>query len=163
MPKRPPEPISARARQARFVRVQRIASRLGFIGSVEYRHEIGDSGGAQYVPSATVESDRLVVDAEAFRRDAAGDDFTLEAIVAHERGHQLVCRHEQLQRNLPKRMSLLTEEVLASLVGALIAQQPRDGQMLVLKALSELIDHGMQPTEASRRVESVLGFLEEFL
>jgi hypothetical protein len=60
-------------------------------------------------------------------------------------------------------MSAATEEVLASLVGALIAERPRDAEVLVLKALAELVGRGMPFDEATRRVEDVLSHLEAVL
>jgi hypothetical protein len=154
------EGLSAAEHAARLARVSAIARRLGFVGIVEYRHR---SGGAQYGMAPTIEQDSLLVYAEAFRRDAASDDFSLPAIIAHERGHQILCRHERLRRNTPQEMSEATEEVLASLIGALISDDPRDGEMLVLKALSELVDRGMPAADASRRVEKILTYLEAIL
>ncbi len=60
-------------------------------------------------------------------------------------------------------MSAVTEEVLASLLGSLIVEHPRDGESLVLKALAELVEHGMPPNEASRHVEEILSYLEAIL
>ncbi len=65
---------------------------------------------------STIEQDVLVLYPAAWRRDADPDDFSLEAIIAHERGHQLVWRHDRLRRNMPSGMSEVTEEVLASLI-----------------------------------------------
>jgi hypothetical protein len=163
MEEQSPEPISAAEHDARLDRVAAVARRLGFVGSVEYRHTYSRTGGAQYGMAPAIAQDVLVVDAEAFRRDGAGDDFSLEAIIAHERGHQLLCRHERLRRNIPLGMSAVTEEVLASLVGSLIAEEPRDGQALILKALGELVERGMRLTEATRHVEAVLSYLEAVL
>ncbi len=78
-----PEPISAAEERARLARVDAVARRLDFVGRVEYRHVSTRSGGAQYGMGATVEGDLLVVYPEAFRRDSAPDDFSLEAIIAH--------------------------------------------------------------------------------
>jgi hypothetical protein len=157
------QPISAAEYAARRTHADAIARRLGFVGVVEYRHAISLSGGAPYGMAPSIEQDVLLVYAEAFRRDAAGDDFSLPAIIAHERGHQLLCRHERLRRNIPTAMSAVTEEILASLIGSLIADDPRDGEMLVLKALAELMDHGMRAADASRRVEDILSYLEAVL
>jgi hypothetical protein len=158
-----PEPISAVENVARVERVEAIARRVGFVGLVGYRHASSQCGGAQYGMAPTIEQDMLVVYAEAFRRDAAGDDFSLEAIIAHERGHQLWCRDERLRRNAPSEMSAVTEEVLASLAGSLIADDPRDAEMLILKALAELLERGLPAAEASQHVDDVLRYLEEIL
>ena len=60
----------------------------------------------------------------------------------------------------PQEMSSVTEEVLASRIGSLITDDPRDGEMLVLKALAELVDRGMPAADGSRRVEDILNYLE---
>ena len=84
-----PQPIGpAEARRRRSV-ARRSARALGFVGQVEYRHVYSQSGGAQYGGGAGAGTDLLTVYAEAFDRDADPDDFSLSAIIAHERGHQL--------------------------------------------------------------------------
>src|SRR5947208_1557305 len=86
MPPGPPPPLSAAERRARRGRVVRTARQLGVVGRIEYRHVYSQTGGAQYGLATTPEDDLLTVYAEAFDRDASPDDFSLEAIVAHERG-----------------------------------------------------------------------------
>lgn len=163
MHQEPPAPISAKEQSARSARVITIARGLGFVGTVEYRHVATRSGGAQYGIGPTIDSDALIVYAEAFRRAAAGDDFSLEAIIAHERGHQLVFRHERLRRSLPRSISLVTEEILASLVGSLVVKNLHDSEDLVAKALGELLGCGIRLAEASRRIREVLTYLESVL
>jgi hypothetical protein len=133
------------------------------VGKVEYRHVATSSGGAQYGMAPTIEQDVLIVYAEAFRRDVAGDDFSLEAIIAHERGHQLVCRHERLRRNAPREMTAVTEEILASLFGSLLARRLGDREDLVAKAILELLDRGLPLKDASRRIQELLVYLEGIL
>ncbi len=163
MQEKAPQPISGPEHRARQNRVEAIAHRLGFVGTVEYRHVSTRSGGAQYGMGAAIEKDGLIVYPEAFRRDAAGDNFSLEAIIAHERGHQLLCRHQRLRRNTPKDMSAVIEEVLASLIGSLIVDDPGDGEVLILKALFSLVEGGMPTEEASGRVQEILDYLEAVL
>ena len=163
MQAQPLQPISREEHAARLARVEVIGRRNGFVGAIEYRHAISGSGGAQYAMGPTIEQDMLVVDAQAFQRDSTDGDFSLEAMIAHERGHQLVCRHERLRRNTPQAMSAVTEEVLASLVGALIVHDAADGEKLILKALGDLVERGMGLAEASRHVERVLSYLEAIL
>src|SRR4051812_16314895 len=112
----PIPPAEARRRRARVLRVARA---VGFVGRVEYRHVYSQSGGAQYARGAGEGRDLLTVYAEAFDRDANPDDFSLAAIVAHERGHQLLARHPRLARHFAG-ATLAAEEVLASLLGALV-------------------------------------------
>jgi len=95
MHEQPPPRISSAEHAARLRRAEAIARSLGFVGRIEYRHAYGGSGGAQYYMAGTIEQDVLALDAEAFRRDAAGDDFSLTAIIAHERGHQLILISEK--------------------------------------------------------------------
>ncbi len=159
----PLEPISAADQQARVARVDAIARGMGFVGTVAYRHVATSSGGAQYGMGPTVDQDVLIVYAEAFRRDAVRDDFSLEAIIAHERGHQLIYRHDRLRRNAPREMSSVTEEVLASLLGSLVVSRVRDREDLVAKAIVELLDRGLSLTDASRRIQELLMYLEEIL
>src|SRR6266852_8123920 len=119
MPERFPQPISPAERRALQRRVAQIARRLGFVGRVEYRHVYSKAGGAQYGLAASAEHDLLLVYAEAFERDAASDDFSLEAILAHERAHQLMARHPRLAPRIAGRISLGSEEILASILGAI--------------------------------------------
>ncbi|MBI4606082.1 MAG: hypothetical protein HY721_29295 [Planctomycetes bacterium] len=107
--------------------------------------------------------DLLILYADAFERDADPDDFTLEAIIAHERGHQLLNRHPKLQTILAGRQSAVSEETLASLIGALIVQSAADRHSLVLKALADAVQCGMQTEEAARVVAQLTSYLETLL
>ncbi len=158
-----PEPISPAELDARLERALAIAQELGFVGEVQYRHANSNSGGASYCLAPIIEQDMLIVYAAAFSRDAAGDDFSLEAIIAHERGHQLLHRDVQLLRVRPNEMSESTEEVLASLVGSLIVQDARDGEMLEMKTIFELMNRGMRMSDAVDLVKKNLALLEEIL
>jgi hypothetical protein len=159
----PPQPISEIEEKARLARAEAIAHRFGFVGRVEYRHVATNSGGTQYGLGPTVAQDVLVVYAEAFRRDATGNDFSLAAIIAHECGHQLIFRNARLYRNLPRDMSAATEEVLASLLVSLLAEHGRDREDLVAKAIAELMENGMPLPNASQRVRALLAYLEGIL
>ena len=75
---------------------------------------VTQSGGAQFVAGAA--GDMLVIYADAFRRDADPDDYSLRAIIAHERGHQVLVRDPRLAGRVAG-LPLTAEEVLASLVG----------------------------------------------
>src|SRR5579859_5127140 len=136
MPESSPPPISAQEKQERSTRVRQLAKELGFEGSVEYRHAWSGTGGAQYCKGAGKNPDALLVFAEAFARDANPQDFSLAAILAHERGHQLLERHPKLAP-MTKGLSVGSDEIMASLIGSLIARQEEDRQMLYYKALFE--------------------------
>lgn len=152
-------PAQVRARRDRIVRVARD---VGFVGRIEYRHVYSQTGGAQYGQGVSPTDDLLTVYAEAFERDADPEDFSLAAIVAHERGHQLLARHPRLSRQAED-ISLPTEEILASLVGALICSEQRDKDSLVAKATIELIHRGDAPEMAVRRLRGLMKLLEELI
>lgn len=133
------------------------------MGRVEYRQVSSRAGGAQYGLGASPTDDLLVVYADAFERDANPDDFSLEAIIAHERGHQILCRDTRLERLVTGRISVASEEVLASLIGSLISEIPADRESLVLKAASELVERGMPARDARRLVRQLRDYLERYL
>ena len=136
---------------------------MGFVGRLEYRHVISLAGGAQFGLAAAPEKDLLTVYAEAFERDADPDDFSLEAIIAHERGHQLLARHPRLIRNLPRTWSGVTEEIVASLLGSLVAEDEKDQQDLLLKALFDADKQGMKPEQATLLLSELRVLLEKML
>src|SRR5438105_12889931 len=158
-----PRPISSVQRRARQRRVSRIARQLGFVGRVEYRHVYSSAGGAQYGLAAVAEQDLLVVYAEAFERDANSEDFSLEAILAHERGHQLLARHPRLAKQVAGRISAASEEILASLLGAMLCSAKSDRDALVAKATVELLNHGETVEVAVRRLPELWELLEALL
>lgn len=159
---RPPDPISATELAKRRTRVRRLARAVGFVGRVEYRHVFSQSGGAQYCQGPSERGDLLVVYAEAFERDANPDDFSLTAIVAHERGHQLLVRHPQLSKHAAG-VTLAAEEVLASLLGALVIGPGDDREALAAKATVELIAGRTEPGSAARLVGDLWDVLGRLL
>ena len=156
-----PRPIPAAARNARQRRAARIARRLGFNGQVEYRHVYSQAGGAQYGLAASPEQDLLIVYAEAFDRDADPDDFSLECILAHERGHQLLARHPRLTRNLPATWSGVTEEIVASLLASLLLDGEEDQRNLLLKAVFEAENQGLESERATALIRELRALLEK--
>ncbi len=105
----------------------------------------------------------LTVYAEAFERDADPDDFSLEAMIAHERGHQLLARHRRLTRNLPRGWSGVSEEIVASLLGSLLVEVEKDQQDLLLKALFEAEKQGLDNDRASLLLMELRALLETIL
>lgn len=163
MPQLPPPPITNAQQKARERRVSEIAGRLGFEGHVEYRHAYSRSGGAQYGYAVSAKQDLLIVYAEAFERDADPDEFSLEAIIAHERGHQLLARHERLTRNLPSGWSGVSEEIVASLLGSLLVTEEKDQQDLLLKSLFDAETHGLDADQATALILELRALLEKIL
>ena len=147
--------------RARVRRITQIVRRFGFVGAVEYHHVYSNSGGAQYGIGPTASQDLLVVYAEAFERDADPEDFSLEAILAHERGHQLLRRHARLQRMLAFQIGPITEEVVASILGALIVENAVDGDALIGEAICEIMDRDIDESAAVRMVKELRAILEQ--
>ena len=156
-----PAPISSAEQDARNRRIRRIARRFGFVGRIEYRHVTSGSGGAQFGLGSEPKQDLLAVYAEAFVRDVNPDDFSLEAIIAHERGHQIVFRNKQLREFLVGKVAPATEEILASLVASWLVQGERDRQDLVMKSLEEAVKCGLTLPEAMDLIKELRSLLEQ--
>jgi hypothetical protein len=132
-----PRPLTAAKRRARR---SHVARGLGFVGRVEYRHVYSQTGGEQNGLGSTADEDLLTVYAEAFERDADPDDFSLKAILAHERGHQLLARHPRIAKRIAAAsISAGSEEILASLLGAMQCAAEADRDTLLAKATVEFI------------------------
>src|SRR5438552_15815836 len=110
MPPLPLKPVSAAELLARQRRVSEIGGRFGFVGRFEYRHLRSQTGGAQFGLDNAPAEDVLNVYAEAFERDADPEDFSMEAIIAHESVHQLLATHAHSMRNFPPAWSKAREE-----------------------------------------------------
>jgi len=136
---------------------------LGFVGRIEYRHVYSQTGGAQYGLGSAPAEDLLTVYAEALERDADPEDFSLAAIVAHERGHQLLARHPRIAKRVMGRISLGSEEILASLLGAMICRNETDRDALIAKAMVELLQHGESAEDATRRLQELWELFERLL
>ena len=158
-----PRLLTPAQRQVRRRRIARLARELGFVGRIEYRHVYSQTGGAQYGQASTPGEDLLTVYAEAFERDADAEDFSLAAIVAHERGHQLLVRHPRIARRVAGRISAQSEEILASLLGAMLCPVEADRDALIAKATVELIRHGEALDVATYRLQELWDLLEKLL
>ena len=158
----PLQPITPNEAEARRRRVLQLARSIGFVGRIEYRHFRSQTGGAQYGRGTDEGGDLLTVFAEAFERDADPNDFSLLSMIAHERGHQLVARHPKLNRILAQ-STPRAEEVLASLLGALVLRGTHDSDTLVAKATVDLLGDNDDVESASRLIHSLLQLLEETL
>ena len=163
MPSHQPPPISTIELKRREHLVKELAARLGFRGRVQYLHVLSQSGGAQFGLGRTIEEDVLAVYAEAFLRDADPRDFSLPAIVAHECGHQVIFRHRAFRvwasGNLPE----AAEEVVASIIGALLVEAAEDHDALMDKAFDEAMICGLHPHRAKAFVNNLKLILEALL
>lgn len=163
MSARGPDPISSDERSVRVRRVRRIAKGFGYVGQIEYRHVYSNSGGAQFGLGSEPRSDLLVVYAEAFTRDADPEDFSLEAILAHERGHQIIARTQELQRFLVNKATPATEEIMASILGSFLVDSPLDKQALILKSTDEVLRCGVDAADAIHLVRELRLVLEDYV
>lgn len=152
-------PTEARRRRTSALR---LARSVGFAGRVEYRHVYSQTGGAQYGRGTEASGDILALYAEAFERDADPDDFSLLAIIAHERGHQLIARHPRLSVQASG-SSLAAEEVMASLLGAMAVGSGSDRDTLVAKATAEVLAGGTEAKDAVRLIGNLWDTLKELL
>lgn len=129
---------------------------------MEYRHVYSQTGGAQYGRGSGEAADLLTVYAEAFERDANPDDFSLRAMIAHERGHQLLARHPRLAARAAS-VSPAAEEVMASVLGALTLGPGQDCDSLLAKATAEVLAGGTRPDDAVRLIQNLWDTLGELL
>jgi hypothetical protein len=120
------------------------------------------TGGAQYGRGRTADQDLLTVYAEAFERDADPEDFSLTAMIAHERGHQILVRHPRIAKRVVG-VSEASEEILASLVGAMICPDDADRDTLIAKAAAELLDRGQSADAANRQLQELYDLLGTLL
>lgn len=149
-----PDPLTPPELRRRRGRVLRVARAVGFVGRIEYRHVYSQTGGAQYGRGVGEAGDLLTVYAEAFDRDADPDDFSLRAIVAHERGHQLLARHPRLAARAAG-VSPAAEEVMASVLGAMVLGPRPDRDALLAKAAAEVLAGGTAPEDAVRLIQNL--------
>jgi hypothetical protein len=104
----------------------------------------------------------LTVFAEAFDRDADSQDFSMCAIIAHERGHQILARHPRISKRA-RLISVESEEILASIVGAMICDLPKDRNDLIAKAAGELLDYGVPAESTSQQIQHLWELLGALL
>lgn len=157
------EPLGPKAIQQRQQQCEQIARRFGFRGSVEYRHVRSGSGGAQYGVGRSADRDLLVVYAEAFERNRDPADFDLDAIIAHECGHQILERHPTLAKALGSSGDERLDEVLASVIGSLLLTDGIQAESLVAKATVELAEWGATPESAVQYIEQLRAILRSIL
>jgi hypothetical protein len=162
MPTSEPEPLIPSEQRARRRRVVRIATRFGFVGHVEYRHVFSQSGGAQYGRGSSETADLLTIYAEAFERDNDPDDFSLTSMIAHECGHQILARHPRIAKRVAG-ISEASEEILASLLGAMVCGAGEDRATLIAKATAELLDRGQSAESANRQLQELWDLLKALL
>jgi hypothetical protein len=83
-------------------------------------------------------------------------------MIAHERGHQILARHPRIAKRVAG-ISEGSEEILASLLGAMICNADADQVTLLAKACAELLDHGQSIESANRQLQDLWDLLETLL
>jgi hypothetical protein len=158
-----PSPISAQEMEARLQRIMAISVDLGFVGGMEYRHVYSRSGGAQYGIGPSADDDIMVLYAEAFERDADPEDYNLDALIAHECGHQKLHRDPKMKAVFARFPGPALEEVLASLIGSLLLYKGESANTLLMKAIAELSGMGLPDDDAVHFAEQMQRILEDLL
>ena len=74
-----------------------------------------------------------------------------------------MARHPRISTLLRGRISGIGEEILASLLGAMISMAEEDRNNLVAKATAELLNHEEDVQIASRRLQDLSHLLEALL
>jgi hypothetical protein len=130
---------------------------------VEYRHVDSRTDRAQHGIGPSTQDDTLALYAEAFERDADPADFPLEALIAHECGHQRLLRNQGLRTILARFPSEPFEEFLASLLGSLLPGESGSAQALVWKATADLRQLGLGAAGTVRLIERLRRLLRFYL
>ena len=76
---------------------------------------------------------------------------------------QLLARHRRIAKRVAGRISAGSEEILASLLGAILCASPADRDALVAKATVELLNHGEGLEVATQRLQELWDLLEALL
>jgi hypothetical protein len=84
-------------------------------------------------------------------------------ILAHERGHQILARHPRIARRVAGKVEAAAEEILASLLGAMLCESETDRASLLAKAMAELLDHGQTMEAATGRMQDLWDLFKELL
>ena len=98
----------------------------------------------------------------ATKEHSAPEDLVVEAMIAHECGHQILARHPRIAKRVAG-ISAASEEILASLLGAMICNNDTDRVTLYAKATAELLDRGQRAEAAGRQLQELWDLLEALL
>lgn len=79
------------------------------------------------------------------------------------RGHQILKRNPRLQNTLAARLTGVSEEILASLLGSLIADEYEDRVTLYYKAIVEASEWGVESRRLVPLIDNLRNLLEKAL
>lgn len=77
-------------------------------------------------------------------------------------GHQILARHPRIAKRVAG-VSQASEEILASLLGAILCRDDADRAALFAKAAAELLDRGQSAEAAGRQLQELWNLLEALL
>ena len=83
-------------------------------------------------------------------------------MIAHEYGHQILARHPRIATRVAG-VSEASEEILASLLGAMLCSEDADRVTLFAKAAAELLDRGQSAAAANRQLQELWELFEALL
>jgi hypothetical protein len=83
-------------------------------------------------------------------------------VIARECGHQILARHPRIAKRVAG-VSEASEEILASLLGAMICREETDRGTLYAKATAALLDRGQSVEATSRQLQELWELLEALL
>jgi hypothetical protein len=83
-------------------------------------------------------------------------------MIAHECGHQILARHPRIAKRVAG-LSEASQEILASLLGAMICNEDTDRVSLFAKATAELLSRGQSVEAATRQLRELWNLLEALL
>ena len=83
-------------------------------------------------------------------------------MIAYECGHQILDRHPRIAKHIAG-LSETSEEILASLLGAMICNVDAERVTLYAKATAELLDRGQSIEATTRQLRELWDLLEALL
>ena len=83
--------------------------------------------------------------------------------MAHECGHQVIFRHRVFRQWASGNLPEASEEIVASIVGALLVGNDQDHDALIDKAFDEAVTCGLDPHRAKAFVSGLKKTLEALL
>ncbi len=75
----------------------------------------------------------------------------------------MLARHPRLASRVVGTISSASEEILASILGAIVSSAAEDSDLLLAKATAELLERGEQPEVATRLIAQLKHHLERLL
>ncbi|MCI0638122.1 MAG: hypothetical protein L0Y70_03550 [Gemmataceae bacterium] len=117
------------------------------------------TGGAQYGRGNKPEDDLLTIYAEAFERDADPEEFSLEGMIAHECGHQILARHPRIAKRVIGVSTMIGTKKLSTIRKEIEKALASEGQNPIQR-LERQIASAKRRGESTEVIEGLKRFLE---